>query len=138
MSSLFYLGDTMTNIIISFLIGCILTYIITIITSALKASTVLEDAMLTYAILLTSAYEVSVNQLETVIVAGKIPHQQAESLRRVNNSEFEMFANKKIKEVLKIIPISHTNIIRYNNFSEMKLYVTKQYRSRYAKSKQKR
>jgi|TARA_R110001592_G_C12580723_1_gene693468 hypothetical protein len=99
---------------------------------------VLEDAMQTYAILLMSAYEVSVNQLETVIVAGKIPQQQAEVLRRVNNNEFELFANKKIKEVLKTIPLSHTNIIRYNNFSQMKLYITKQYRSRYAKSKQKR
>ena len=128
----------MTNIIISFLIGCIFTYLITTISSALKASAVLEDAMQTYAILLMSAYEVSVNQLETVIVAGKIPQQQAEVLRRVNNNEFELFANKKIKEVLKTIPLSHTNIIRYNNFSQMKLYITKQYRSRYAKSKQKR
>ena len=128
----------MANIIISFLIGCIFTYLITTISSTLKASTVLEDVMLTYAILLASAYEVSVNQLETVIVAGKIPQQQAEVLRRVNNSEFELFANKKIKEVLKVIPLSHTNIIRYNNFSQMKLYITKQYRSRYAKSKQKR
>ena len=128
----------MTNIIISFLIGCIFTYLITTISSTLKASTVLEDVMLTYAILLASAYEVSVNQLETVIVAGKIPQQQAEVLRRVNNNEFELFANKKIKEVLKTIPLSHTNIIRYNNFSQMKLYITKQYRSRYAKSKQKR
>tara|TARA_R110000782_G_scaffold89005_1_gene171372 strand:+ start:361 stop:747 length:387 start_codon:yes stop_codon:yes gene_type:complete len=127
-----------TNIIISFLIGCIFTYLITTISSALKASAVLEDAMQTYAILLMSAYEVSVNQLETVIVAGKIPQQQAEVLRRVNNNEFELFANKKIKEVLKTIPLSHTNIIRYNNFSQMKLYITKQYRSRYAKSKQKR
>ena len=128
----------MTNIIISFLIGCIFTYLITTISSTLKASAVLEDAMQTYAILLMSAYEVSVNQLETVIVAGKIPQQQAEVLRRVNNNEFELFANKKIKEVLKTIPLSHTNIIRYNNFSQMKLYITKQYRSRYAKSKQKR
>jgi hypothetical protein len=128
----------MTNIIISFLIGCIFTYLITTISSILKASTVLEDAMLTYAILLTSAYEVSVDQLETVIVAGKVSQQQAEVLRRVNNSEFELFANKKIKEVLKFIPVSHVNMIRYNNFSQMKLYITKQYRSRYAKSNQKR
>ena len=128
----------MINIILSFLFGCTFTYLITIVSSALKASTVLEDAMLTYAILMTSAYEVSVNQLETVIVAGKILPQQAEVLRRVNNNEFEVFADKKIKAILKIIPMSHTDIIRYKNFSEMKLYVTKQYRSRYAKSKQKR
>jgi len=128
----------MVNIILSFLFGCTFTYLIATVSSALKASTVLEDAMLTYAILMMSAYEVSVNQLETVIVAGKISHQQAEVLRRVNNNEFEVFADKKIRAILKIIPLSHADIIRYKNFSEMKLYVTKQYRSRYAKSNQKK
>jgi len=128
----------MVNIILSFLLGCTFTYLVTIISSALKASTVLEDAMLTYAILMTSAYEVSVNQLETVIVAGKIPPQKAEMLRRVNNSEFETFANKKIKEALNIVPPTHTNIIRYKNFSEMNSYVTKQLRRQNAQSKQKR
>jgi len=118
----------MINIVISFLIGCTFTYIVTIVSSALKAATVLEDAMLTYAILLTSAYEVSVSQLETAIVAGKVPHQQAEVLRRVHNNQFEMFANKRIGEVLKIIPSTHTNIIRYKNFSEMNSYVTKHLR----------
>ena len=128
----------MVNIILSFLLGCTFTYLITIISSAVKASTLLEDAMLTYAILLTSAYEVSVNQLETVIVAGKIPHQQAESLRRVNNSEFERFADKKIQEALKVIPPTHTNIIRYKNFSQMNSYITKQLRSQNEQFKQKR
>ena len=128
----------MINIVISFLIGCTFTYIVTIVSSALKAATVLEDAMLTYAILLTSAYEVSVNQLETAIVAGKVPHQQAEVLRRVHNNQFEMFANKRIGEVLKIIPSTHTNIIRYKNFSEMNSYVTKHLRRQNAKFKQKR
>jgi hypothetical protein len=118
-----------------FLIGCTFTYLATVISSALKASTVLEDAMLTYALLMMSAYEVSLNQLEQIIVAGKIGEAKAEVLRRTNEQEFEKFANTKIKEVLKLIPTSHTNIIRYKNFSEMKLYITKQYRSRYAKSK---
>ena len=128
----------MINIVISFLIGCTFTYIVTIVSSALKAATVLEDAMLTYAILLTSAYEVSVNQLETAIVTGKVRHQQAEVLRRVHNNQFEMFANKRIGEVLKIIPSTHTNIIRYKNFSEMNSYVTKHLRRQNAKFKQKR
>jgi len=124
----------MINITISFLIGCTFMYLLTVVSSALNASTILEDAMLTYAILLMSAYEVSLKQLETVIVAGQIPHPQAEMLRKVNKREFETFANKKIEEILKIIPVAHTNIIRYNNFAEMKLYITKQYRSKYAKS----
>ena len=124
----------MINIILSFLIGCTFMYLLTVVSSALKAATVLEDAMLTYAILLMSAYEVSLKQLEMVIVAGQIPQPQAEALRQVNKKEFETFANTKIEEILKTIPVAHTNIIRYNNFSEMKLYITKQYRSKYAKS----
>ena len=55
-------------------------YLLTVVSSALKASTVLEDAMMTYAILLMSAYEVSLKQLETVIAASHIPHRQAEIL----------------------------------------------------------
>jgi len=122
----------------SFFMGCTLTYLVTVLSSGLVASTVLEKANLTYALLLMSAYDVSLQQLEKAIVAGKIPDNQAAVLRRANNDEFEKFANKKIKEVLKIIPTSHLNIIRYKNFNEMKVYVTKQYRSKYAQSKQKR
>lgn len=125
----------MLNIILSFLIGCTFTYLVTVISSALKASTVIEDAMLTYAILMMSAYEVSLKQLETVIVAGKVPYKKAEMLRKVNKQEFEKFADKKIKEAIKSIPPSHTNIIRYSNFKEMEKYIQKQYRSIYAKSK---
>tara|TARA_X000001382_G_scaffold126963_1_gene114203 strand:- start:670 stop:1044 length:375 start_codon:yes stop_codon:yes gene_type:complete len=119
----------------SFFIGCTLTYLVTVLSSGLVASTVLEKSNLTYALLLMSAYEVSLQQLEKAIVAGKIPDKQAAILRRANNDEFEKFANKKIEEVLKLIPTSHLNIIRYKNFNEMKVYVTKQYRSKYAQSK---
>jgi hypothetical protein len=119
----------------SFFIGCTLTYLVTVLSSGLVASTVLEKSNLTYALLLMSAYEVSLQQLEKAIVAGKIPDNQAAVLRRTNNDEFEKFANKKIEEVLKAIPTSHLNIIRYKNFNEMKVYVTKQYRSKYAQSK---
>ncbi len=125
----------MINFALSFMIGCTLTYLVTVVSSGLVASTVLEKASLTYALLLMSAYEVSLQQLEKAIVAGKIPENQAAILRRTNNDEFERFANKKIQEVLELIPTSHLNIIRYKNFSEMKIYVTQQYRSRYAKSK---
>jgi len=117
----------MANIILSFIIGCIVTYLVTIITSALKASTVLEEAMLTYALLLMSAYEISVNQIEQNIVAARIDNITAENIRRVNKNEFEKFANSKIKEILALIPTSHLNIIRYKNFKEMNLYITKEY-----------
>ena len=72
----------MINFVLSFLIGCTLTYLITVVSSGLVASTVLEKASLTYALLLMSAYEVSLKQLEKAIVAGKIPAQQANLLRR--------------------------------------------------------
>ena len=128
----------MINFVLAFMIGCTITYLVTVISSGLVASTVLEKANLTYALLLMSAYEISIQQLEKAIVAGKIPENQAAILRRTNNDEFERFANKKINEVLKLIPASHLNIIRYKNFNEMKVYVTQQYRSNYAQSKQKR
>jgi len=117
----------MVNIILSFIIGCIVTYLVTIVTSALKASTVLEEAMLTYALLLMSAYEISVNQIEQNIVAARIDNITSENIRRVNKNEFEKFANSKIKEILALIPTSHLNIIRYKNFKEMNLYITKEY-----------
>lgn len=128
----------MINFVLAFMIGCTTTYLVTVISSGLVASTVLEKANLTYALLLMSAYEISLQQLEKAIVAGKIPENQAAILRRTNNDEFERFANKKINEVLKLMPASHLNIIRYKNFNEMKVYVTQQYRSNYAQSKQKR
>ena len=120
----------MLNIILSFSIGCIITYLVTILSSALEASKILEDAMLTYSLLMMSAYEISTNQLERAIVAGRVDSAQAEILRRVNKKEFETFANAKIKEILVYIPMTHTNIIRYKNFKEMNEYVSKQFRSK--------
>ena len=120
----------MLNIILSFSIGCIVTYLVTILSSALEASKILEDAMLTYSLLMMSAYEISTNQLERAIVAGRVDSVQAEMLRRVNKKEFETFANAKIKEILVYIPMTHTNIIRYKNFKEMNEYVSKQFRSK--------
>ena len=120
----------MLNIILSFSIGCIITYLWTILSSAIEASKILEDAMLTYSLLMMSAYEISTNQLERAIVAAKVDSAQAEMLRRVNKKEFETFANAKIKEILVYIPMTHTNIIRYKNFKEMNEYVSKQFRSK--------
>jgi hypothetical protein len=103
---------------------------VTILSSAIEASKILEDAMLTYSLLMKSAYEISTNQLERAIVAGRVDSVQAEMLRRVNKKEFETFANAKIKEILVYIPMTHTNIIRYKNFKEMNEYVSKQFRSK--------
>ena len=84
-----------------------------------------------------SAYEVSVQQLEHTIVANKMQGLDAENLRKLHNNEFESFANKKISEIIKYIPTEHTNIIKYKNFEQLKLYVTQQFRRKHAQSKQK-
>tara|TARA_R100000081_G_C4659731_1_gene86989 strand:- start:27 stop:320 length:294 start_codon:yes stop_codon:yes gene_type:complete len=93
--------------------------------------------MLTHALLLMSAYDISIQQLEHTIVANKIEGLDAENLRKLHKNEFEAFANKKIKEVVKFIPTAHINIIKYKNFEELKIYVTQQFRRKHAQSKQK-
>lgn len=120
----------MLNIILSFFIGCIITYLWTIVSSAVQSSKMLEDAMLTYSLLMMSAYEISVNQLEKSIVATRLEPIQADILRRVNKKEFETFANTKIEEITSAIPTAHTNIIKYKNFSEMNEYISNQFRSK--------
>jgi ribosomal protein S18 len=127
----------MLNIVLSLMIGSILTYLVTIISSTIRSSEILENAMLTHALLLMSAYEISVQQLEHTIVANKIEGLDAENLRKLHNNEFESFANKKISEIVKHIPAEHTNIIRYKNFEQLKFYVTQQFRRKHAQSKQK-
>jgi hypothetical protein len=127
----------MFNIVISFLLGCTFTYLITVMSSAIKASKILEDAAFTYALLMMSAYEISVGQLEKSIYAAKLDTERANVLRKTNKSEFEKFANPKIKKIVSMIPLTHTNIIRYNNFSEMNEYISEQLGSRNARSNKK-
>ena len=124
----------MLNFILSFMIGSIATYLVTILSSTVRSSEILEDAMLTHALLLMSAYEVSIQQLEHTIVANKIEGLDSDNVRKLHRNEFESFANNKIKEVTKHVPMAHTNIIKYKNFKQLELYITKYYRSKYAKS----
>ncbi len=127
----------MLNIILSLLFGSISTYLVTILSSSIRSSKILENAMLTHALLLMSAYDISIQQLEHTIVANKIEGRDADNLRKLHKNEFESFANKKIKEVTKHIPVAHTNIIKYKNFEQLKIYVTQQFRRKHAQSKQK-
>ena len=120
----------MFNIVFAFLIGCTITYLVTIISSGVTAAKVLEESMLTHALLLMSAYEVSTKQLEDLIVSSQMNIAKAEVLRRANKEEFEKFADLKIDETRKMIPIAHLNIIRYTNFKEMNKYITDQFRNR--------
>ena len=123
-------------IFLAFAFGCAFTYLITILSSAIRSSEILENAMLTYALLMMSAFEVSVQQLENTIVRNRIDKREAEKLRRIHKNEFQSFADKKIGEIIKYIPPSHENIMRYKNFEQMNLYITQQYRRQNAKSKQ--
>ena len=120
----------MSNIVFAFLIGCTITYLVTIISSGVTAAKVLEESMLTHALLLMSAYEVSVKQLEDSIISSQLNVAKAEILRRANKEEFEKFANLKINEIRDMIPTAHLNIIRYTNFKEMNEYISDQFRSR--------
>ena len=120
----------MFNIVFAFLIGCTITYLVTIISSGVTAAKVLEESMLTHALLLMSAYEVSVKQLEDSIISSQLNVAKAEILRRANKEEFEKFANLKINEIRDMIPTAHLNIIRYTNFKEMNEYISDQFRSR--------
>ena len=117
-------------VFVAFLAGCTFTYLVTVISSGVTAARVLEESMLTHALLLMSAYEVSTKQLEDAIVSSQMDLVKAEILRRVNKEEFEKFANLKINEVRDLIPVAHLNIIRYTNFKEMNDYITNQFRSR--------
>jgi ribosomal protein S18 len=119
------------------MIGSIATYLVTILSSSIKSSEILEDAMLTHALVIMSAYEISIRQLEQTIVANRIEGLEADNLRKLHKNEFESFANKKIRETAKHIPLAHANIIKYKNFNQLKLYITQQFRRKHAQSKQK-
>ncbi len=117
-------------IAVAFLMGCTVTYLVTVISSGVTAAKVLEESMLTHALLLMSAYEISTKQLEDLIVNSQVNIAKAEILRRANKEEFEKFANLKIDEIRNMIPTAHLNIIRYTNFKEMNEYITDQFRSK--------
>tara|TARA_R100001086_G_C11691542_1_gene218719 strand:- start:34 stop:420 length:387 start_codon:yes stop_codon:yes gene_type:complete len=120
----------MLMIAVAFLMGCTVTYLVTVISSGVTAAKVLEESMLTHALLLMSAYEISTKQLEDLIVNSQVNIAKAEILRRANKEEFEKFANLKIDEIRNMIPTAHLNIIRYTNFKEMNEYITDQFRSK--------
>ena len=128
----------MFTIVLSALFGASLTYFITIVSSTIRSSEILENSMLTHALLMMSAYDVSIQQLEHTIVANKIEGLEAVNLRKLHKNEFETFANKKIKEIIRHIPPAHTNIVKYKNFKQLKAYVTQQFRRKHAQFKQKR
>ncbi len=85
-------------IFLAFAFGCTLTYLITILSSAIRSSEILENAMLTYALLMMSAFEVSVQQLENTIVRSRI-----EVLNGMSNYIGSIFSKEYVqKEILML------------------------------------
>jgi hypothetical protein len=111
------------ELILSFLIGCIFTYLVTVISSSLKAATILEDAAATFAIMMMMGYETNAEQAEFLIANNELNEEQAKAFRKKSHDSFETYANTKIKIINKNIPVAHKNIIRFHNVEEMKSYV---------------
>ena len=109
--------------LIVFALGCILTYLITVITSFMKASIILQEASLTFAFLIMAGYETNAEQIEFVIANNKMSDRDAFEFRKKSNKTFEEYVNRKIDIINKNIPPSHHNIIKFKDFNELKLYV---------------
>lgn len=110
------------QILMSFLFGCTLTYLITVISSAIKAAKILEEATATFALMMMLAEETNAEQGEVLIANNNMSDREAEIFRRNNQKAFEDYINKKIRIMNNNIPDSHKNIIRFEDAKEMKSY----------------
>lgn len=110
---------------LTFIMGALSTYIITIISSTIRAAAILEQANKTLALALIAGYETSLEQVELMIANNGLNEIQADNIRDRAKKSFEQYANKKIDFMVKNIPDSHLNILRYRNFHELKSYVIK-------------
>ena len=84
----------MLNIILSFSIGCIITYLWTILSSAIEASKILEDAMLTYSLLMM--FETFANaKIKEILV--HIPMTHTNIIRYKNFKEMNEYVSKQFR-----------------------------------------
>ena len=109
--------------LIVFALGCTLTYLMTVISSSMNASKILEEAAMTFAFLIIAGYETNAEQIELVIANNKMSEAEAKAFRQRSNESFEEYVNSKIDVVNRMIPPSHHNIIKFRNFNELKVYV---------------
>ena len=123
MTSLFYFWRFTMQILMAFLFGCTLTYLLTVISSSIRASAILEEACASFALLMIMAAETNAEQAEYLIANNDLTGKEAEQLRIKNSQAFEGYANRKIQIINNNIPTAHKNIIRFKNVDEMKLYV---------------
>ena len=109
--------------LISFALGCVLTYLMTILSTSIKSSRILEESAKTFALLVMSGYEANSQQVEILIVNNNMNKEQAKFLRKKSEESFENYVDNKINIINQNIPPSHHNIIKFKNFKELKLYV---------------
>jgi hypothetical protein len=127
-ASLFFFGGTMTNIIIAFLMGCCFTYLITVVSSAVRAASILQDATYTFAVMVATIYQAGLEDLEKTIIKNQISQREANKLRREYKKQFSKFINIKIDKVNKLIPLAHKNIVSYDDFEELKKFIEEKHR----------
>ena len=108
---------------IMFALGCTLTYLVTVLSSSIRASTILESAARTFAFLIITGYETNAEQAELLIANNRMSESEASDFRKKSNKSFEEYVNKKIDFVNKNIPPAHRNIIKFRNFKELKVFV---------------
>ena len=109
--------------LIMFALGCTLTYLVTVLSSSISASTILESAARTFAFLIIAGYETNAEQVELLIVNNRMSEAEANDFRKKSSKSFEDYVNKKIDFVNKNIPPAHHNIIKFRNFKELKVFI---------------
>ena len=112
-------------ITLSFLIGCLSTYLITILSSTVISSIIIEEAVLSFAITLMVAHETNRDQVEIIVVNAKLGEHEERQLKKKTEEAFEAYANSKIDAMYRLVPPAHHNAVGYRNFKELKAYLEK-------------
>ena len=106
-----------------FALGCTLTYLMTVLSSFMKSSEILKEALMTFAFFIIAGWETNAEQIEFVIANNKMNNREAAEFRKKSNKSFEKYVDRKIDIINENIPPSHHNIIKFRNFTELKKYV---------------
>lgn len=123
MPLLFVYVELIMLIVLSFLMGCTFTYLITIISSSIKAAVILEEACDTFALMMLMGFETNKEQSEYLIINNEMNDIDAQKVREKINRSFENQVNKKIMIINNNIPVTHKNIVNFQNFEQLKTYM---------------
>ena len=105
MPLLFVYVELIMLIVLSFLMGCTFTYLITIISSSIKAAVILEEACDTFALMMLMGFETNKEQSEYLIINNEMNDIDAQKVREKINRSFENQVNKKIMIINNNIPV---------------------------------